>query len=662
MISHLVQNQVSLHNFHPKTIWFYNGYTFHPNVRRATGGFPLDENHLEDMLPNLERPENVFLPLIIGDFGKDVRKIHTDLYSFIFLAILKTPLELEEFIKINGNRRRDRFIFVGKEPSLSNLFHSEVIKGLKDKVGLTIPKHGMTTELLLDPVIYNPSGEMVKVSIHDVQDFSNIIKVGPLMGRNLRGRHLKITGSLLPTWLYRISDDKSPQGLQHDGSNYRIFVEASRRFNFTFDLDAPPGKVYAAKLANGTWVGQTGDLFYTERGYTNSIYLGQIYGLLDFVEYASTIDHAHLMFFAGRAKMESNSESFLLPYQREVWISVIVVYVAIILTVFCLLVPKPWKKNDLTWRDAAYHAICVPYLVALEQALSKVPISVRFIVGLWLVMTIVTGTGYRCNLASFLSVPTIPPVPRTFAELAADPDYCIILNNVGVPEVKFFQLNDNPTIKAVTRRLIYNPDSDDCAKQAFLHKKTICVGWRKIILTASLGTMTINTRLDPLIPSNDIAMLVPMSVAFVKDSILVDSMTPITGFIFSTGLHNKWTDEAYFHFKILGKAKVEKSDKGSELYLALKEFEDSITSLGALKPFNLENVIIPFYSLIFGLLISGIGFLLEIGYAHCSSRFFDQTKKVRRRIVSPMNTDKENKTNLVVLGQLGHLQICVSSQ
>lgn len=343
IISKLLQNQVSVHTYGLKTVWLYIGNDRNLNTPSKAS------YSMKEFLPALIQESDCFLfPVIMGNFGKEIRSKHRNFHSFIFLAVLNAPQEMEEFIQTNGNNRRDRFIFIGTEPKLPQFFRRNVIKGLKDKVGLTIPPRlTLPHHLLLDPLIHSPTGEMVNIPVplKDV-DFSQIIKIGPLMCRNFRGRHLKITGSLLPTWLYRVSDPESPQGLQHDGSNYRIFVEAAAKFNFTFDLDAPPGKEYAMRYPNGTWGGQTGDLFYTERGYTNSIYLGQIYGLNVIVDYASTIDPAHLMFFSGHAKMESNSESFLLPYQRDVWIGVIGVYFAISTTVFCLLVPKPWTEND----------------------------------------------------------------------------------------------------------------------------------------------------------------------------------------------------------------------------------------------------------------------------------------------------------------------------
>ncbi|OXA48621.1 hypothetical protein Fcan01_16365 [Folsomia candida] len=568
IISKLLQNQVSVHTYGLKTVWLYIGNDRNLNTPSKAS------YSMKEFLPALIQESDCFLfPVIMGNFGKEIRSKHRNFHSFIFLAVLNAPQEMEEFIQTNGNNRRDRFIFIGTEPKLPQFFRRNVIKGLKDKVGLTIPPRlTLPHHLLLDPLIHSPTGEMVNIPVplKDV-DFSQIIKIGPLMCRNFRGRHLKITGSLLPTWLYRVSDPESPQGLQHDGSNYRIFVEAAAKFNFTFDLDAPPGKEYAMRYPNGTWGGQTGDLFYTERGYTNSIYLGQIYGLNVIVDYASTIDPAHLMFFSGHAKMESNSESFLLPYQRDVWIGVIGVYFAI--------------------------------------TLSKVPLSVRGIVGLWLILTIVTGTGYRCNLASFLSVPKILSVPRTFAELHADPEYQIILNNVGVPEVLFFQENENP--------------EDD------LHP----LGWNKIVRSAAYGALTINTRLEPFMASTDVAMLVPMSVAFVKDSILVDAFMP-------------WTAEALFHFKLKGKANVANMNKTDHLYKALKGFENSIASLSSLKPFDLGNVKIPFVALIFGLFVSFLAFLAELSYSRWSKRI----KKAKG--IANVPAKKEEAVRIFVESQL----------
>lgn len=541
--SALIENQIPQHNFLPKTMFFYNGHA----ASNQTPENLVTDDSLENVLPDLEGYPASYLPLIIGNFGKTIRKVHTHLTSFIFLAVLNTPPEMEKFIHDNGNRRRDRFIFVGAEPSLQILFRTEVIRGLKDKIGLVVTPQLLSdddptsVQLLIDPIVYNPRGQMESAFLPHGQDLFQILAVRPLMGRNLRGRHLKISGCLLPTWLYRISDESSPQGVQHDGSNYRIFLEASLKFNFSFEIDAPVGQGYGSYLPNGTWTGMAANLYYTERNFDLAILLGHVQGWFHFVDFASPLDFAKLVFVTGRAKMESNSESFIQPFQREVWFATIGIYVIISITVFVLLLVKTWSKSSHKWtvRDAAFMAITTPYSVALEQALSKVPKNVRLVVGLWMIATITTGTGYRSNLASFLSVPTIPSVPTTFSALASDPEYRVVLNNLGVAEAQFFEFSENPTIKVIKKKLGYNPDTVNCAANAFLLKKMACVAWTPIITAVVWSSLSLKTRIEPLVYSTEPALPVSMSVGFLKDSIIVDAITPITAVLYETGIYTK---------------------------------------------------------------------------------------------------------------------------
>jgi len=57
---------------------------------------------------------------------------------------------------------------------------------------------------------------------------------------------------------------------------------------------------------------------------------------------------------------------------------------------------------------------------------------------------IIIGTCYKCNLASYLSIPSVTSVPSTFRELSERPDYTIILNVLGVAERKFFNEAKSP--------------------------------------------------------------------------------------------------------------------------------------------------------------------------------------------------------------------------
>lgn len=356
-----VELQSSFLQFYPKTLWLNHNAAF---------TLPLSETY----------PQH---PIIVGSFGKDIRKRHTHFTAFIMLINVVRIEETEEFVANNGNMRKDRYIFVGEEDVLRILFKMDKIKRLKDKIGF-IPSNG---HYLSDPFIYS-DGEMDSVlSLPGIQR--------PQMGRNLRGRHLRISGCLLPTWLYRTADEDGPNGIEYDGSNYRLFLESSNKFNYTFELHAPPTQGYGALLPNGTWTGMASDLYYTERNFDIAVLLGHVIGWFHFVEFASTLDFAYLTFVTAPPKQAVSEDSFLYPFQASVWGSIILTYVLVVLIVSTFLIITRWEKVHDTLGDSLFVAFWVPYAAALEQQNTKVPNNLRGLVCIWWIATIITGTGYK---------------------------------------------------------------------------------------------------------------------------------------------------------------------------------------------------------------------------------------------------------------------------
>ncbi|CAG7673170.1 unnamed protein product, partial [Allacma fusca] len=45
------------------------------------------------------------------------------------------------------------------------------------------------------------------------------------------------------------------------GSNFAIIDSSSKKYNFTYDLEAPKGKSPGSKLKNGTWTGMLADVY-----------------------------------------------------------------------------------------------------------------------------------------------------------------------------------------------------------------------------------------------------------------------------------------------------------------------------------------------------------------------------------------------------------------
>jgi hypothetical protein len=184
LVKSVLKSQLPLHKFLPHTLWLSNNNTSQQNLLET----------LDD-----------FIPIILGNLGKELRQRHTHFASFIFLIPVEKPFSVVDFVKLNRNRRKDRFIFVGQIETLRILFGLSPIKELKDKLGLILEDGEEQKSFFITPRVYNKDGEMSRVIE---------VKEGelPLMGRGWNGRHIKITGCLLPTWLYRLTNEDSPQG------------------------------------------------------------------------------------------------------------------------------------------------------------------------------------------------------------------------------------------------------------------------------------------------------------------------------------------------------------------------------------------------------------------------------------------------------------------
>lgn len=105
--------------------------------------------------------------------------------------------------------------------------------------------------------------------------------------------------------------------------------------------------------------------------------------------------------------------------------------------------------------------------------------------------------------------------------------------------MQFFELTDNPIIRAIGKRLTYNPDPIECPKLAFLREKTACIEWTPLVFPFSSLSLSLNTQSDVLVTSQDPALKASMSIGFVKDSIFSDAFAPITGALSDSGVYDK---------------------------------------------------------------------------------------------------------------------------
>jgi len=229
-----------------------------------------------------------------------------------------------------------------------------------------------------------------------------------------------------------------------------MFWETSERYNFTFELYAPEDQSYGQLLPNGTWIGQVGDVVKKENSYDVGIIWGFYSAWYHILDFAGYLSFAKLEFSTSHPQRFTNWEPVLAPFPTHLWILIAFVYLAIVWVFYLLLLHGKQTSVTSTYKSLSTAAE-MSYRMALEQN-SRVPRNTRHVSALWMLSIIIIGTCYKCNLASYLSIPSVTSVPSTFRELSERPDYIkIILNVLGVAERKFFNEAKSPVFQNIRK-------------------------------------------------------------------------------------------------------------------------------------------------------------------------------------------------------------------
>jgi len=182
-----LMKQTSLHA-KPATMWLLNE--------------EVDNDNLFSQSFTSKFTDLKYFPNIRGKQKLGFRHKHPHLVSFIFISFVTDFQTQNKFndlvqtITTMGNRRKDKFIFIGNsEDCLQQIFRDKIVSGLRKTYGYDYS----TGNLLVEPVSFDPSGSMNK--LEDPSQY----------------------------WLYRIGLDESlPVNEQFDGTQFRMFWETSK--------------------------------------------------------------------------------------------------------------------------------------------------------------------------------------------------------------------------------------------------------------------------------------------------------------------------------------------------------------------------------------------------------------------------------------------------
>ncbi|CAG7733987.1 unnamed protein product, partial [Allacma fusca] len=194
----------------------------------------LNFGNIEDLLTFIEKSSSTTLHW-------NTQKTKSLLY---FATNTVTENLLNKISKINGPTRRGNVVFISsKTLFLSTLFEDPSVRSLKQKSGFSLQNNMVLIESEI------PTGKMVLTSN---------IPTRPKNFINLRNRHIRISGSKMPPYC----DVRTENGKKKfSGANFAIIDYSSKKYNFTYDLEAPKGKSPGTKLKNGTWTGMLADVY-----------------------------------------------------------------------------------------------------------------------------------------------------------------------------------------------------------------------------------------------------------------------------------------------------------------------------------------------------------------------------------------------------------------
>ncbi len=521
-----------------------------------------DGDIINDLI-HLLQIEGKSVPVITGLLTRDVlRKLPHSIQSLTIIATIfssKYVTQLIENFEKYTNKRRDSFLFISTSDLLQkHLYSNKVISDLRHKMAYALD----SKSVYFDPSTYN-KGIPASLPFHQFINHQTLSPPQNRMAFNLAGRHFKMAGCVdAPP--YHIIRSRSP--LIQDGTHYNIFVASSQVFNFTFETHFKEGEGYAALLENGSWVGMISNLIYTDRNFDFTVQLAHLYDFDDVFDYSSlTIDFLRLTFFQGFPSNEIVAwDSVFTPFTLPVWLSTLIIYLLVSLAI---LVIRNYFEVRLP-KSNAFQSFFIPFIISMEQSFVSSG-KIRRIVLFWILLTFATGNAYRTVMISFLTFPSFPELPKTFAELGARLDYNVMLHVLGSVETQFFQHTTNPIFQALNSRFdfVSNEQVRKCYFGASNQEKTACVTWFPVsqLLMTQMGVVhDDNLEQEPVLISKESAMYLSMTIPFAKNSIFVDSFEPIIGAVLDCGLHSKWKEDIFMWFKMSGLREVRKKSRHVE--------------------------------------------------------------------------------------------------
>jgi hypothetical protein len=504
-------------------------------------------------------------------------------------------------IKLVGRLQYDRFIFVCPEREVLSSFFDTFAKNF-DGMNLVV---GIFINLSKPGYFAQP-----KVYSGVLQEQYEAPKSLSIHRKNLAGRTILVTTTPLPPYFTL----NNATGKQYGGFHFNIFKHVSSEVNCTFIYDTikkPTGDL----LPNGSWTGMMKRIIDPSDPTEIAMMMGLNevrYPAVDFTQFAH---QDQVIFFIAQPRVLVKWGALFYPLSPSLWCCIIITFVTFLPILYASFTYSSTDlgiSHSMTRKSVTNLVVWTAYSLSVEQNfhIKHSTHAFRFILGLWMFFTFITGIAYKSNLVGFLSFPTVESIPQSFENLYEQKEYNLHFHYVGGAGFSVFNYSSRAIYKSLLKRFKLENDAEMCVVKAAIKKKTVCIGWLSIVTAAVARRLTLSRQVDPLRLSREIAGYNYVGVALRKHSIFTESLNRFVSELRDTGHVEKWKREILDDDKAHGKEWFQ-SQNTTEVYKSMRNIFYEMREAKSVRPMELKSFASVFTILLFGCTLASTVFLLE---------------------------------------------------
>ncbi|KAK3786767.1 hypothetical protein RRG08_000972 [Elysia crispata] len=247
---------------------------------------------------------------------------------------------------------------------------------------------------------------------------------------------------------------------KYEGYTKDLAEEIGKRLRLSYHLRLAPDGEHGRELPNKTWTGMVGDLVYgaADMAIGPLTITAARERVIDFSK--SFMDIGISIMIRRPEKQKPGLFSFMEPFSVSLWVSILLAYIVISLTVFIVSRFSPYqpKSRRRRWNDDFKHnfTLCNSFWFAMGalmmqgSVLCPRSIAGRIIGGVWWFFVLIVISSYTANLAAFLTIERMIQPVESADDLAHQTDIAYGMLETGTTR-GFFE-----TSNVTTYRMMWN--------------------------------------------------------------------------------------------------------------------------------------------------------------------------------------------------------------